>query len=485
MKSEKLLEAIGMVDSDLVVRSDFAERNNKSRRMGWISSIAAVLVIVIASGLIFNNGWNMVREYSQSHDCENFQPISLAPFAVSVSKYPERVQYPTNDNNIDYEKWREDWLKRKDYFGAADNLDAFFETIAEKLLSTYEDDNLVFSPLNIYMALAMIAETSKDNTRQQILDLVGAQSIECLRNQANKIWNANYQNDGVTTSILANSLWLSKNYEYNAQVVDTLVKEYYASAFSGEMGSEDYNNALRTWINEQTGNLLSDYVNSIELSPDTILSLVSTVYYNDQWISEFKELDTYNDTFHTPVGEVEVQFMHKTENSVSFYRGGKFTSISKEFEGGGEMMFVLPDSNYSVEDLVNDKETLSFALRSQYEGGENLKINLSVPKFDVNSTLDLRDALESMGIKDCFDSGVSQLSVTSDESAKAYINDIKHSARVKIDEEGVEAAAVVIAMYGSGAFPNKEIDFTLDKPFLFVIKNSEGLPLFVGIVNYP
>ena len=30
-----------------------------------------------------------------------------------------------------------------------------------------------------------------------------------------------------------------------------------------------------------------------------------------------------------------------------------------------------------------------------------------------------------------------------------------------------------------------EIDFVLDRPFLFVITGAQGLPLFVGVVNQP
>ena len=33
--------------------------------------------------------------------------------------------------------------------------------------------------------------------------------------------------------------------------------------------------------------------------------------------------------------------------------------------------------------------------------------------------------------------------------------------------------------------PDEEIDFILDKPFLFAITGYDGLPLFVGVVNQP
>ena len=62
----------------------------------------------------------------------------------------------------------------------------------------------------------------------------------------------------------------------------------------------------------------------------------------------------------------------------------------------------------------------------------------------------------------------------------------RHAARVRIDEEGCEAAAyTVLGMPASAMPPDGEIDVTLDRPFLFAITGSDGLPLFVGIVNQP
>ena len=63
-------------------------------------------------------------------------------------------------------------------------------------------------------------------------------------------------NDGAVTSILANSLWLNESVNFNQSTMDSLAKNYYASSFRGEMGSEEFNQALRDWINEQTGGLL-------------------------------------------------------------------------------------------------------------------------------------------------------------------------------------------------------------------------------------
>lgn len=50
---------------------------------------------------------------------------------------------------------------------------------------------------------------------------------------------------------------------------------------------------------------------------------------------------------------------------------------------------------------------------------------------------------------------------------------------MKIDEDGCEAAAYTILGVEATAMmgPEDEIDFTLDKPFVFAITGIDGLPL--------
>lgn len=71
-----------------------------------------------------------------------------------------------------------------------------------------------------------------------------------------------------------------------------LVDVYCASSYQGTMGSEVLNQALRDWLNEQTGGLLEDYANGVELDANTILALAATIYYKEVWAEKFPESPT-------------------------------------------------------------------------------------------------------------------------------------------------------------------------------------------------
>ena len=141
----------------------------------------------------------------------------------------------------------------------------------------------------------------------------------------------------------------------------------------------------------------------------------------------------------------------------------------------------------AMDDLLADEQTMEFLnSNGNWENSKHLIVNMSVPKFDVVSDLDLRDGLNALGITGVFDATVADFSPMTSIVAEIFLSKADHAARVAIDEEGVTAAAyTVMMMAGAAAPPEEEMDFVLDRPFLFAITGADGLPLFVGVVNRP
>ena len=107
-------------------------------------------------------------------------------------------------------------------------------------------------------------------------------------------------------------------------------------------------------------------------------------------------------------------------------------------------------------------------------------IRLSLPKFDVSSDTDLIPGMKAMGITDVFDYTISDFTPLTRDSDELSVSEAKHAARVKVDEDGVEAAAfTLIAVKETAMIIDDEVDFVLDRPFLFAVTGEDGLPLFV------
>ena len=100
------------------------------------------------------------------------------------------------------------------------------------------------------------------------------------------------------------SLGVSREvYEFGQSVLDSLAKNYYAESFQGTMGAEKTNKLLRDWINRQTNDLLKGQTDGLELSRDTVLALVSTLYFKAAWTDEFNKTLTAPDTFTNAEGK--------------------------------------------------------------------------------------------------------------------------------------------------------------------------------------
>ena len=471
MKKEDLFDAVTNLPDKYV-------KEAKKRKIPrWTAAVAAVLTAVILLGIFFGPGVDLGRGGVQ---------------VLAAAEYPQMTAYPNEQKYIKwngefddeafqpvYDRWRDDLNALRPEEGFADGLETYFPTAARALLSG--QGNRVCSPLNVYMALAMLAEITDGDTRQEILAALGSDDLEDLRTQAKAVWRSVYRQDGAVNSVLANSLWLNEGSSFRQETVDLLAENYYASVYRGEMGSEELDKALRDWLDEQTGGLLKNATKSARFSPDTVLALASTVYFQSKWKEEFSKSKTQEDIFHGLSGDTSVDFL-RSDGAGQYYWGEDFAAYGKRLESGGTMWFFLPDEGVTPEDLLAGEAVFTLAADSdRWENQTRLIVHVSIPKFDIFQQQTLTDALETMGISKVFDLGQADFSPISDNDL--YLSQADHTARLIIDEEGVTAAAYTL-MDAAGAArpPEEEVDFRLDRPFLTMVTSQDGLLLFAGIV---
>ena len=406
---------------------------------------------------------------------------------LAKAVYPTSVPYPNEADYGDdwvafsdaYDTWWEGERALRDIETDDRGIDGYVKSLTKTLLKD-NGKNKAMSPANIYFALALLANVSDGNTRTQVLDTLGYDSVEELNKNSKKLWEKLYKNNGISTSVLANSLWTSDEYSYNQDTVNKLKDELYASSFTGDFADPAYSQALRDWINEQTGGLLKEQSKGVGFSDETVFALASTIYFKAQWQDKFHKLNTKTKTFHGTHGDTEADFMH-SGFSRNYYYTDSFCATDAYLEGGGSMYFILPDKD--IASVLEDDAFYSFIADPSGTDKKYLPVNLSLPKFDVAYDKNISDELQAMGITDAFDDSKADFSqlVT---GIPMELTSVNHAARVKIDEEGCEAAAyTVMTVDGTAAPPKDEVDMVLDRPFIFVVTGEDGLPRFIGTVN--
>lgn len=470
MKPIDLFESIGELDEKTLEKCRKVKSQRKLPR--WMGAVAALVAVALLCGYFLYPRGKVLTAY-----------------AIAEAVYPQMAPYPNESSpnlSEEYDAWRESVKAQEQPKGYADGLEDFFAGSIREFLSGEAGENLAYAPVNVYLALGMLAELTGGSTRQEILDVLGADSIEALRTQANAVWNAHYRNDGMTTSILGSSLWLNEDISYVPETMKILAENYYASSFQGEMGSKDFNKALQDWLDAQTGGLLQDQIQGLELKPETVLALATTIYFQAKWQTEFLPHATAPGTFHALTGDLTCDFMHSsTENAYCW--GENFGAVGLPLgNDGGTMWIVLPDEGQDMDTLLSSQEVMDFLLsKGSWENQKHLTVHLSLPKFDISSQLDLCQGLQNLGLSEVF-TGTGDFSPMTTQAEEIALTQATHGVRVAIDEEGVSAAAyTLMALAGGAPAVGDEIDFVVDRPFLFAIVSPDGLPLFVGIVHQP
>lgn len=423
-------------------------------------------------------------------------PGGASPSALALSEpvypeFPQQPQWPEEGGEGVWDAYREALESYNDALSAIrgpgmtgaeqDAVNAFAAKSLPLAIAGHEGENAVYSPLSLWSALAMLAQCAGGNSRQQVLDALGADSVDNLQEAVSHVWQALYTDDGISSLILGNSIWLNGNLQgtYVKETLDTLAQKHFAGTYSVPMGSEAADVAVTDWVNRQTNGLIGGDAPVVETQPETLALLVSSLYYRTAWVDQFSASQTREDVFTNAAGhDSRVDFMHKTQYD-TFLRleGCQAASLRTQL---GEMVFVLPDEGVSPESLLQETD---FLARLDFNGDAARwgEIRWSIPKFDVNSNLDLIPALRALGITDLPDPSKADLSALTDLGA--FLSEAKQLARVKVDEEGVEAAAaMILSLPASGLQYEGVCVMDLDRPFLFVIR-MEGIPLFIGIVN--
>lgn len=488
--NENIIDALEQISDKHI--SEAAKRYH--RRKLFYSAVAAILVVAIGCSIVWYSQKLQeptILSTTSTTTAIGTTPTSLTtPTTGTVPITPPSVENPpqlvTLSGLVAEPVYPTDMSQRYELQNSfsqyALSLSDFYTLTMQEFLSG--EENQVYSPVNLYMALAMLAETASGSSRQQILDLLGVDSIEALREQADCIWSYHYTNYEYTKLTLGNSLWLDGAYQYNIDTVQTLADRYYASVFSGDLGSEEMNETLRKWINQQTGGLLKEQTQGLKLDPESVFALASTVYFKTSWTTAFFPDLTTDGIFHSPHGDVTVPFMNSSHTN-AYYWGEGFTAVRASLEDGNAMWLVLPDEGKTPSDILQSGDFFNSALFQQFP--ENVAypmVNLSMPKFDISEKSDLIGGLKELGVTEVFQPGTADLSSLTD--ANAYVGKVEQGVRVAVDEDGVLGAAyTIIDVPNYGMPPDEEVDFVLDRPFLFVVTGRGGMPLFAGTVAQP
>ncbi len=357
------------------------------------------------------------------------------------------------------------------------------------------EGNWSVSPYSIRLCLAMLANGAKGETQQELLNALRIDDLDAFNQSVKELLETYDSYARIMSLETANSLWLNQSQlggegEFLPDYVRGM-DEFFRAAVE-EVTNADSVERVNAWVSEKTHGKIPTILT--EDNREFVTALVNAVYFKAAWENEFNEERTDKADFTNADGTTgTVDMMHQTDG-FGYYATPGIEALEMPYKNYavdnevGDNWEYFRDADFSMY-LVKADNTLdvqNFLDNAEFTYGD---VNVSVPKFKVEYSAALDEALQALGVRTVYDPENADLTAMLDPSSlpgqQHFLDTVLHKTYIAVDEKGTEAAAVTAAMTGEGsAMPSRpELVriFTADEPFWFVIRdNAKGEILFTG-----
>jgi len=361
--------------------------------------------------------------------------------------------------------------------------------------------NLFFSPYSVAAALALAHAGADGATRKELETTLGqadpvetygalgrelaARSQPTAREKNHLEWLKDAPPDtfGCHLSV-GNAMWRQSGYAVRPEFVETL-----RSRLGADVREADFQRApaeavkaVNAWAAQATRDRIREVLQERQLDPQTRVLLANAVYFKARWEHEFSDGVTRPAPFHLLDGSrVHVPTMHDMGYRLSA-RDGAVHALQLPYTGGALAMIVLLPDAGKLEQV--ERELDAAGLDRLISSLKNQQTELSMPKFRVESSFQLKSILQAMGLATAFTPRADFSRVSSEPGFS--LTEVIHKTFVDVNERGTEAAAVTVPMAAGSAPPRKVVEFRVDRPFLFLIRDlPTKTTVFMGRVVDP
>ncbi|MDY6839109.1 MAG: serpin family protein [Thermodesulfobacteriota bacterium] len=357
-----------------------------------------------------------------------------------------------------------------------------------------EDDNVIYSPYSISLALAMTFGGARHQTEMQMAETLnftlGQEGVHPAFNaldlELERRGKGAQGSDGKGFRLhVANAIWGQAGYSFLSDFLDTLAENYGAGLRLLDFAAvpEESRLTINDWVSDETEERIPDLLPPGSVTSLTRLVLTNAIYFNAAWNFPFDELGTQPGLFHLlGGGEVTADMMSQVEH-FNYFRGSYYQVIELPYDGHElSMVIFIPDEGWfeAFENVLTADK-----VDEMVKGLSPENVSLTMPKFTFDFGLSLNQILAAMGMPDAFDPTAADFSGM-DGSRSLFISNVLHKAFIAVDEEGTEAAAATAVVMELTAVLDPPIVVSIDRPFVFMIRDLETRTvLFMGRVLHP
>ena len=355
--------------------------------------------------------------------------------------------------------------------------------------------SFIYSPLSITYVLGMVNDAAAGETERELEQTLGFHEggIQAVNDYCKNLIDNLPKVDEKVTLDIANALFVNKNKTtLKTQFQQDMQTYYDAKAEALDFKSPTTLDHINNWCKEKTNGMIPSILD--EVKPDVVTYLLNAIYFKADWASKFDTKNTKTETFTTNKGKTQLPMMHQNV-LISYLKNSTYSAVIIPYGSGlWNMTVLLPEEGKTTDDVINEVAN-SYILNNPGwcdTGGntfQGYEVDLKLPRFETASDTDdaggLIPLMKKMGIRLAFDTDFAEIPNMC-EKGSVYISMMRQKAKVKVNEEGSEAAAVTIAganfttaVTPTASYPKAV--FHANRPFVYVIREaSSGVILFVG-----
>ena len=345
-------------------------------------------------------------------------------------------------------------------------------------LNIKEKGSFVVSPLNLQVVLAMLlGGTIYESVEQEFRAMFGYGTIQKVEVEyfCSRLIKELPFLDKLSQVTMAPGILADSNIPINTEFVKTIDLRYGASCERPDFSkTKAVRQMANNWASKNTNGMVSEIISKdeVDLLPELATIPLGVAGFKGYWAKGFDRRRTESGTFTCEDGtDCRVKYMKRQARISVAYIDNRHPVVQIPYGNGAYSMIVALPQEGGITTLLKSMESVNVAA---LPFSADQVIDLWLPKFELESSLNPIESLKTMGME-CFFSRhyFGQIFRADDDNRLIKIGYLKQGTAIIVNESGVEVA--------DNPEPVSPIAIHADHPFLFFIaEKSTGAILFEG-----
>ena len=367
-------------------------------------------------------------------------------------------------------------VKNKEVLAVGDSEAEFAYVLYKSLRKT--KGNLFFSPSAIYDTLVMAYAGSVDDIMEEVGDVLGLslpddRLIPVMNEYGENIGDRDYFE-------IDHAFWKMPGFVATQIFSDAARDLYGIDLWTLDLRDEPDTDRdlINKWVDTCTRGKIPAALEKAISGPEKSGFIASAVWADLDWHWPFVMSSTTDAEFKPPDGEtVTVQQMQECGH-YNYTLGDGYQAMEIPCRNTDDtMLLILPDPGaFEIIDAKIDGDFIKSIIAGQVEA----QVELKLPKFEIRSSLFLKEILVDTGIPaELFKAGPERNQLRNESGIRLMDN--LHCAYLNIEEKTRNEM-----INDHFTYSGIDAEFIVDRPFIFIIRNiPTGAVMFMGRVINP